>query len=66
MGDTGGNGEVTRVTVAKVLKKRLTVEPQSDQYMRDLIPDHSHNIFQMIVVTSEKGIGEVGTKLPQE
>ncbi|NEQ85310.1 MAG: hypothetical protein F6K26_35890 [Moorea sp. SIO2I5] len=30
MGDTAANGEVTWVTVAKVLKKCLISEPQSD------------------------------------
>ncbi|NEO95765.1 MAG: hypothetical protein F6K56_38640 [Moorea sp. SIO3G5] len=30
MWDTGGIGEVTWITEAKVLKKRLTKEPQSD------------------------------------
>ncbi|NEO82045.1 hypothetical protein [Moorena sp. SIO4G3] len=66
MHDTAANGKVTWVTVVKVLKKCLIRKPQSDQYMRDLIPDYPHNVFARTVVISEEGIGKLGTKLPQE
>ncbi|NEO95787.1 MAG: hypothetical protein F6K56_38755 [Moorea sp. SIO3G5] len=59
MWDTGANGEMTWVTEAKVLKKCLRIDPQSDQHMRESIPDYPHSVFDLIAVISEEGRGKV-------